>query len=186
MACRYPHAHLRRHAVDARDALYRGIHFCPYFIGNHEGIHQKHFITHSFRISISILDSGILRHSFTILNLIERYPFYKEVLRMDWQAVGARIKAARREKRLTQEQLAAVLDLSTPHISALERGVKPPSLETLILIANELEVSADTLLQDVIDRSTLGAASELSELLSRQEPELQRKILRAVRAMITD
>ena len=105
---------------------------------------------------------------------------------MDWQAVGARIKTARREKRLTQEKLAAVLDLSTPHISALERGVKPPSLETLILIANELEVSADTLLQDVIDRSTLGAASELSELLSRQEPELQRKILRAVRAMITD
>ena len=105
---------------------------------------------------------------------------------MDWQSVGARIKAARREKRLTQEQLAAVLDLSTPHISALERGVKPPSLETLILIANELEVSADMLLQDVVDRSTLGAASELSELLSRQEPELQRKILRAVRAMITD
>ena len=65
----------------------------------------------------------------------------------------------------------------------------PPGLGKTTLsniIANELEVSADTLLQDVVDRSTLGAASELSELLSRQEPELQRKILRAVRAMITD
>lgn len=103
---------------------------------------------------------------------------------MDWRAVGARIQAARKTRRLTQEQLAALLDLSTPHISALERGVKPPSLETLICIANELDVSADTLLQDVVSRSALGAAGELSELLARQDPELQRTVLRAVRAMI--
>ena len=71
-----------------------------------------------------------------------------------------------------------------PNISALERGVKPPSLETLICIANELDVSADTILQDVGSRSSLGASGELSELLARQDPELQRTVLRAVRAMI--
>lgn len=103
---------------------------------------------------------------------------------MDWRAVGARIQAARKTRHLTQEQLAALLDLSTPHISALERGVKPPSLETLICIANELDVSADTILQDVVSRSSLGASGELSELLARQDPELQRTVLRAVRAMI--
>ena len=103
---------------------------------------------------------------------------------MDWRAVGGRIQAARKAKHLTQEQLAALLDLSTPHISALERGVKPPSLETLVRIANELDVSADSLLQDVVSRSTLGAAGALSELLSGQDPELQRTVLRTVRAMI--
>ena len=105
---------------------------------------------------------------------------------MDWKAVGARIKAARKAKRMTQEQLAAVVDLSTPHMSALERGIKQPSLETLVIIANELEVSADQLLQDVVDRSALSASNELAELLSRQPPETQRKILHAVRVLVTD
>jgi len=105
---------------------------------------------------------------------------------MNWQAVGARIKAARKEKHLTQENLAALVDLSTPHISALERGVKPPSLETLIIIANELEVSADTLLQDVIDHSALGATNELAKQLQRQPAEKQRQILKVVQAMMDD
>ena len=105
---------------------------------------------------------------------------------MNWKAVGMRIKSARKAKHLTQEKLAAVLDLSTPHISALERGVKPPSLETLVLIANELDVSADILLQDVVDRSALGASGKLMELLSRQTPELQRKVLRVIQVMIDD
>ena len=102
---------------------------------------------------------------------------------MNWKAVGMRIKSARKAKHLTQEKL---LDLSTPHISALERGVKPPSLETLVLIANELDVSADILLQDVVDRSALGASGKLTELLSRQTPELQRKVLRVIQVMIDD
>ena len=105
---------------------------------------------------------------------------------MNWQAVGVRIREARKAQRMTQDKLAAVLGMSAPHISALERGVKPPSLETLIQIANVLEVSADMLLQDVVNQSTLGAASELSKLLLNQEPELRRKILRVVQVMIAD
>ena len=91
---------------------------------------------------------------------------------MDWKAVGARIKAARKAKHMTQEKLAAVVDLSTPHMSALERGIKQPSLETLVIIANELDVSADYLLQDMVDRSALSASNELSELLSISENQL--------------
>ena len=105
---------------------------------------------------------------------------------MNWQPVGTRIKEARKTRNMTQDKLAAVLDMSAPHISALERGVKPPSLETLIQIANVLDVSADMLLQDVVNQSTLGAVNELSELLSNQEPELRRKILRVVQVMISD
>ena len=51
---------------------------------------------------------------------------------MDTKYIGRRIKAARERKGLTQEQLAEMVDLSPMHISVLERGAKPPKLETLI------------------------------------------------------
>lgn len=45
---------------------------------------------------------------------------------MDLQAIGARIKATREAKGMTQEDFAAALDLSRNHISVIERGVKAP------------------------------------------------------------
>ena len=65
---------------------------------------------------------------------------------MDQKAIGRRIKAARERKGLTQEELAEEVDLSPMHVSVIERGVKLPKLETLINIANALDVSADVLL----------------------------------------
>ena len=45
---------------------------------------------------------------------------------MDAKAVGQRIKAAREKKNLTQEDLAALIDISPTHISVIERGAKIP------------------------------------------------------------
>lgn len=55
-------------------------------------------------------------------------------------AIGARIKTARERAGLTQEDLAAELEMSPTHISVLERGVKAPKLETLVKIANTLAI----------------------------------------------
>lgn len=79
---------------------------------------------------------------------------------MDLCAIGARIKAARERAGMTQEDLAAELDMSPTHISVLERGRKAPKLETLVNIANTLHVSTDMLLQDVVVCATDGLASE--------------------------
>ena len=68
---------------------------------------------------------------------------------MDLCAIGSRIKAAREKAGMTQEDLAAALEMSPTHISVIERGVKSPKLETLVNIANALNVSSDMLLQDV-------------------------------------
>ena len=43
---------------------------------------------------------------------------------MDLKAVGQRIKAAREAKNLTQEELAALVNLSPTHVSVIERGLK--------------------------------------------------------------
>ena len=102
---------------------------------------------------------------------------------MDLCAIGARIKAARERAGLTQEDLAAELDMSPTHISVLERGRKAPKLETLVNIANTLHVSTDMLLQDVVVCATDGLASELSVAITRLAPKEQERILNAIRAL---
>ncbi len=102
---------------------------------------------------------------------------------MDLSAIGSRIKAAREKKHLTQEDLAAIVDLSSTHISVIERGVKPPKLETFVKLANALEVSADSLLQDVVDHSSEGVANTLvADILKLPERERSR-LINAVHAL---
>ena len=103
---------------------------------------------------------------------------------MNQKAIGRRIKAAREKKQLTQEQLAELVDLSTMHISVIERGVKLPKLETLINIANVLDVSADVLLQDVINNRAEIFSSEASALINKLPQEDQRRVLAALRSFI--
>lgn len=52
---------------------------------------------------------------------------------MDLKAVGQRIKAAREAKNLTQEELAALVNLSPTHVSVIERGLKVTKLDTFRL-----------------------------------------------------
>lgn len=50
------------------------------------------------------------------------------------------IKKFRQEKKLTQEQLSELCDISQDYLSEIERGKKTPSLKRFILIAEKLEV----------------------------------------------
>lgn len=103
---------------------------------------------------------------------------------MDLQAIGARIKAAREAKGMTQEDFAAALDLSRNHISVIERGVKAPKLETFVAIANVLGVSADALLFDVIDHASDSVSSELSDSIAKLPKADQNRIVNAIKALL--
>ncbi len=87
---------------------------------------------------------------------------------MDLKAVGQRIKSAREAKNLTQEELAALVNLSPTHVSVIERGLKVTKLDTFVAIANALDVSADTLLIDVVAHSVTGVTNELTEKIELQ------------------
>lgn len=70
-------------------------------------------------------------------------------------AVGRVIADARKNRGLSQEQLAQKSDLHRTYISLLERGIKSPSVHSLILIAEALGVRAARLLESVeSERST--------------------------------
>lgn len=103
---------------------------------------------------------------------------------MDTVAVGARIKAARERAGMTQEELAEALDMSSTHISVIERGVKSPRLDTFVSIANVLQISTDMLLQDVVECASDGIAAELSAQISNLPPKEQERVFTVIRALI--
>lgn len=69
---------------------------------------------------------------------------------------GARLRKAREERRLSQQQLADLVGASVMQISRYERSQVLPALETAVALAEALRVSADFLLLDR-DESTTSA-----------------------------
>lgn len=103
---------------------------------------------------------------------------------MDTKAIGARIKAAREAENLTQENLAAIINLSATHMSVIERGVKAPKLETFVSIANALNVSSDTLLIDVVDNSSQSVANEIYSKIVKLSKTEQLRVLKILNALL--
>ena len=54
--------------------------------------------------------------------------------------LGIRIQSLRKQKQLTQEQLAEKMNSSVHYISSLERGIGNPTLNLFLKLANALEV----------------------------------------------
>ena len=76
---------------------------------------------------------------------------------------GDRLKALRREKKLTQKQLADSMELVKSSICAYEQNTKYPSIEVLIKLCQFFSVSSDYLL-GLSDKLEL----EISELNEEQ------------------
>ena len=105
---------------------------------------------------------------------------------MDLRDVGLRIKKTREAKGLTQEELAALVDLSPTHISVIERGQKIPKLDTFVAITNALDVSADSLFRDVVAQSVNGVVNDLSASIMKLPPKEQKRVIRAIEAYVQE
>lgn len=60
-------------------------------------------------------------------------------------ALGLRIRALRRLKRVTQQELAAKIGISATVLSYMERGLRKPAPRMLEKIARELDVPREEL-----------------------------------------
>lgn len=105
---------------------------------------------------------------------------------MDLTQIGHRIKKAREAANITQEELAQAVGCTAKHIGAIERGLKTPRLDTFIIIANTTGASADLLLQDLINSPVDSLAGELAAAVAPLPPDLQSRVLKALRAFSDD
>ena len=72
---------------------------------------------------------------------------------------------------MSQDKLADSVFITGRHVSNIETGSKPPSLELLILIANALDVSADDLLTDNLKHSSSPVSTEIHDLMLDCNPD---------------
>ena len=100
--------------------------------------------------------------------------------------IGPKLRELRIAKNLTQEELAALVNLSSTHVSVIERGLKVTKLDTFVAIANALDVSADELLVDVVAHSVTGVSNRLSDKISSLPMKEQKKIIKVVQALIEE
>ena len=95
---------------------------------------------------------------------------------MDFKQGGHEIQRIRKERGMTQEQLAEKADVAANSISRIERGLLVPALSTLIDICNALETGADSILSAYISVDTPIRWNPLAEKLAGMDLEKQRKI----------
>ncbi len=62
---------------------------------------------------------------------------------------GRNVKRLREEKHLTQEKLAEKADLDSTYISGIERGVRNPSLLSIVRVAKALGTDSGELFAGV-------------------------------------
>ena len=60
--------------------------------------------------------------------------------------VGEVIAQFRQKKGITQEVLSGLSDIGRTHLSAIERGTRKPTLETLYRICNALAIPMSTVI----------------------------------------
>jgi len=65
-------------------------------------------------------------------------------------AFGKVIAEVRAKRGISQEQLAEAIDSTNVYICLLEKGLRKPSLNATILIAESLEIQPDTLIKQVV------------------------------------
>lgn len=99
-------------------------------------------------------------------------------------SIGKKIRVARKDKKLRQEDLAERTGLSPNYIGMVERGEKVPSLESFVNIANALDTSADVLLADVLKNGYAVKDSLLAEKIETLSPEDRSRIYDVVETLI--
>ncbi|MCM1286571.1 MAG: helix-turn-helix domain-containing protein [Acetobacter sp.] len=68
---------------------------------------------------------------------------------LDAQAVGKVISDIRHEKGMSQEVLSGLADIGRTHLSAIERGERKPTLETLYRISCAMDMKMSDIVKQI-------------------------------------
>ena len=105
-------------------------------------------------------------------------------MEINYVRLGQRIKRFRKNKNITQEELAFELNTSSSYVSNIECGKKKPSLSKLVKISEVLGVTINDLIYSAPDNSLLLNNKELSELISLCTPEKQQLLIDSISSII--
>ena len=94
---------------------------------------------------------------------------------VDYKELGARIRTERKRQNLTQENLAEMAEISDSFMGHIERGGRTLSLETLVRLANALNMSIEYIVYGEHNYKPNMLPNEMHDALS-QMSNSQRKV----------
>lgn len=68
---------------------------------------------------------------------------------LDAKIVGEVISNKRKQKGVSQETLSGLADIGRTHLSAIERGERKPTLETLYRISCALDIKMSDIIKEI-------------------------------------
>ena len=107
----------------------------------------------------------------------------RESVKVDYVLLGERIKFWRQKRNLTQEILAEKVELTPGFISLIETGKKRASLETLIRVSKELEITLNDLLVGNQITEPSDYSIEFTELISNLNESERNMIFEIIKAI---
>ena len=102
---------------------------------------------------------------------------------MDYKALGERIKKQRLKLKLTQERLAEKVGISESFLGHIERGDRKLSLETLVGIGKELNISFDYLLLDSISDQPDDLIVHITSILKKKDKKQAQKYIKFIKML---
>ena len=93
------------------------------------------------------------------------------------------IRTTRKNKRLTQKELAESVGISRRYVQAIEKGARYPGLETLYLLIHALSISADQIFRPESMNRTIEDGLLIHTILSCNEKN-RRIVSRSVLSLI--
>lgn len=109
---------------------------------------------------------------------------------LDYTIIGERLKKARLEKNLTQEQLAEQIDVSIAFLSRVERGSSHINLKRLTQICNILGISEGLILNGASNGASEDSSDYLNadfkEILEKASPDKQKLIYKIAEIIVNE
>lgn len=101
-------------------------------------------------------------------------------MKPDPKACGKRVQQLRKDKGLTQEELAAQFNVSANLIAKIESGLRPLSIDMVVEYVNFFDTTSDYILlgeteDDEIDRAVRKIDEAIEMLLEKKAELLEQK-----------
>lgn len=90
---------------------------------------------------------------------------------IDYNTIGQRLAKIRREKGLSQDNLAEKAELSSNYLSHIENFRSIPSLETVLKLCDALDITPNELLLGIEDTQKDYLQNDISEKIARCNSE---------------
>lgn len=104
----------------------------------------------------------------------------------DFAVIGQRLKRARLDKKMTQDDLAKQLGVSIAFLSRIESGTSHVNLKRLSQICDILGITEGEILNGTASSSERYLVSEFNEILKNCPAEKQKLIYKIAKAIAED